>query len=111
MEFVTNQTEETGVLTLNGELTIQRAGEIKEILQKSIKSADKLEIRLENVADIDLSCLQLLCSAHRTALNLEKNITLVNGGSELYHQAVKYAGYDKSRGCPNNSQKNCLWKG
>ncbi len=43
----------------------------------------------EAVTEIDLSCLQLLCSAHRTALSLNKNLTLNCQESEAFMRPPK----------------------
>ena len=51
----------------DGELTVARAADLKDALVKSIEKADTIEINLADASLVDLACLQLLCSAHRTA--------------------------------------------
>ncbi|MCP4109463.1 MAG: STAS domain-containing protein [Desulfobacteraceae bacterium] len=109
MEFTVNSSGNEGILMMGGNLTIDRANEIRADLLKSINSVKHLDIKLDKVTDIDLSCLQLLCSAHRTAEKLNKNLTLNINGCEIVRQIVKEAGYSQNRGCALNHGKTCLW--
>ena len=60
------------IVRLTGDLTISRADEMRSALLESLKGAEHIEIDLSSVEDADLSCLQLLCSAHRTSKHLGK---------------------------------------
>ncbi len=111
MNFELKPSGGMGILTIGGELTIERAAELRKMLIKSLEIADTVRIRLENVTAVDLSCLQLLCSAHRTALNLNKNLTLSSKMSQVFRQAVEDAGYFRLSGCAPDSYKSCLWIG
>ncbi len=109
MELTVNSSGNEGILMMNGNLTIDRASEMKTSLLNSINSVNHLAVKLGEVTDIDLSCLQLLCSAHRTAAKLNKNLTLNINGCNKFRQAAKEAGYCHNRGCALNQGKACLW--
>jgi ABC-type transporter Mla MlaB component len=109
MNFHTELSGNTNILTIEGELTIAHAAELRTILIKSLESADTVQLRLESVKDVDLSCLQLLCAAHRSALISNKNLTLGSRGSEAFRQAVENAGYSRHLGCDLDISESCLW--
>jgi ABC-type transporter Mla MlaB component len=111
MEFAYDQSGDEGMLTLNGKLTIDHAAELRGNLIKTMEKANHLTIRIENVTEVDLSCLQLLCSAHRTAVSLKKNLTLNIPGRGIFPDTVKTAGYSRSCGCALSPDKSCLWVG
>ncbi len=99
----------TGKLILDGDMTVQRAGELKAALIEALDKANSVVIDLENITDADLSCLQLLCSAHRTALKTNKSVSLSEKAPQFFWDTVKKAGYScKDPGCDN---ENCLWIG
>ncbi len=98
------------VLILNGEATIDAAGELKKMLLNSIESADDIVINIEGLTAVDLSFLQLLCSAHRSCLKLKKNLSLSNGRPNFYNRIVRNAGYSRQKGCELDSDNSCLWK-
>ncbi len=101
-----------GTLFLEGELTIHYAGQLKDALLKAVGSFDAIVISLGNVQDVDLSCLQLICSAHRTSAKLKKKLSLAADPPDLFFQAVRDSGYSRTRGCGSfESDENCLWTG
>ena len=98
-------------LSLKGALTIERAGELKEVLIDALNKEDCVVLNLEAVTQVDLSCLQLLCSAHRTSLELNKQFILEGGQPEPLQQAIRDAGFTRPAGCKKDPHKSCLWIG
>ncbi len=110
MEFTT-EASGLGVVILDGDLTIDHAAGIKNILIQALESAKEVSIRLRDVTAADISCLQLLCSAHKTAVKSDKKITLDDGCSEIFRQTVADAGFSRSRECQQNPYGSCFWSG
>ena len=54
-------------LYLEGEMTVNNAEAFRENLLLSLKQSNLVEIDFEAVTSVDLSYLQLICSAHRFA--------------------------------------------
>jgi anti-anti-sigma regulatory factor len=100
--------DEGHVVTLTGELTIARAEEIKARLSELLQGAASIRIRVADVSAVDLSCLQLLCSAHRTAAALGKTLTLEGEMPPLLRQVMKLAGFTRQKGCSFSPQTDCL---
>jgi len=110
MDFKLDSSGE-GIVSLDGELTIEYAAELKALLIRALENADRVYIRLKDVTTVDLSCLQLLCSAHRTAVKAKKHITLDRGTCEIFGQTIKDAGFCRSGDCQKDPYGNCFWMG
>lgn len=101
---------ETGTLTAGGSLTIEHAEELKAVIVEALASSAHLVVDLSAAEAIDLCCLQLLCSAHRTAVKDGKSIVLANTG-EVFADVVRETGYLRHVGCMPDSGHGCLWAG
>jgi anti-anti-sigma regulatory factor len=102
---------ETSVLRLEGSWTVERANELKELLIGALKSSDHIIVELEELAELDLSCLQLLCSAHYKFLTLGRSLALHEKKSENFKKVVREAGFRRKLGCHENPHAACLWIG
>ena len=99
----------TGVVTLEGDLTLPCAEELKGTFIKALLDVDELSVAFDNVESADLSCLQLLCSAHRSALRLQKRVKFSVAPPQVFKDAVEAAGFSRVKGCKFDSEKSCLW--
>lgn len=95
-------------ITLTGELTIANAEELKARLSQLLEAGMDMRIRVADVSAVDLSCLQLLCSAHRTAAALGKTLSLEGEMPPLLRQVMKLAGFTRRKGCSFSPHTNCL---
>lgn len=99
------------LVSLEGELTVARAADVKDSLVKAIDSADSIEINLDKVSGMDLSCLQLLCSAHRTAARKGKVLAIKDQSLSVFLEARRNAGFIYSKQCRYVSTDDCFWVG
>mgnify|MGYP002144327331 CR=1 FL=1 len=66
-------------IALDGEVTIYRAAEIRELLLTELaRHPEGLEINLASVSEIDSSGVQLLMAAKRAAQAAEQTLSLVH---------------------------------
>jgi len=101
----------SATIHLDGALTVHCAGELKKVLQDALDRADHVTGSFRDVTEVDVSCLQLLCSAHRTAVSRGKIFALDGKGTEALRHAVHEAGYARHTGCSNDCNNSCLWTG
>lgn len=101
----------TGEVVLRGELFIQRVAELKEELQQALESVDALLINLVETTDIDLSGLQLLCSVHRAAREMNKDLKLVGLKASIVEETLQLAGFSEPVGCDARDEGTCPWIG
>lgn len=92
-----------------GELTVQHAAEFKECLLDAMGKAQSVRVNLQAVEDMDVTCVQLLCSAHKTALSAGRDLVIDNEGSDLLERSIDRAGFSRSRGCAIDHNDSCLW--
>jgi anti-anti-sigma factor len=108
--FETKQTGETAVVRLQGECTVEHATHFYSALVNALGSADRVVLNFEGVTAVDVSCLQLICSAHRTVLGSEKHLSFDANQPEVFTKKVLEAGYYRTVGCHNDPLKECLWR-
>jgi hypothetical protein len=58
----------------------------------------------------DMALLQLLCSAHRTALRAGKRLELGNEPPGQFRMVMDLAGLSRHIGCAQDDTDSCLWK-
>ena len=104
------------VLTFTGELTIRRAEELRTVLTGALAGAETVSLDFVGVTAADLSFLELLCAAHRSAMRLNKRLTFVSALPESIGQTVAKAGFarrtccfSRHSDCNPNCEKGCLW--
>ena len=108
MEFLKERSG-NGTVRLEGELNIQDAGQLKETLVKAFAETAELSLDLSGVTGIDIACMQVLCSAHKTFLTANKSFVVQGRVAPSFEQSVQDGGYARTAGCHADSQRTCLW--
>lgn len=99
---------EEAVVSAAGRLTVSQAGYLHQALVQAFEGARRVELALRDIREADLSFLQLLCAAHRTAA-AQGAVFAVGGlaGAEPVLRLIREAGAERGVGCP----EGCLWPG
>lgn len=97
------------VLTVSGALTVKHAKALKAALQKAVRSAPAVEVNVENIGDLDVTFAQLICSAHRMAADLNKQMTITGLEQERFSRMLGRFGFFRHIGCHESTRKSCLW--
>ncbi len=97
------------LVTLEGDLTLPHAKEMKKAFLKALVEADDVSIGFDDVQEVDLSCLQMLCSVHRSALRLKKQVRFGDTSPKILKAAADAAGYSRLKGCKLDCERSCLW--
>jgi len=100
-----------GVVRFSGDLNIQRAGELRGTLLEALERSEAVSLEFGECAKVDLSFVQMLCSAHRTAAKLHKLLRLNGSLPEGFLKAVQDTGYSRTSGCTFDRDGTCLWAG
>ena len=109
MTFFKEKDDERGRLVLAGELTLEHIRQLHEELRSSMENVRELDMDISGVVETDLSFLQLLCSAHRTAVKTGKTLNLINDIPEVVRQAMEDNGYSGQSSCSLDAGQTCLW--
>lgn len=97
-------------LVWRGELTVQRVLQLKEELVSALASAEQIRLHLVDVTEVDIAFLQLLCSAHRSASRMRRELTLVGPLPPALSEISQLGGFSRHVGCSHDLDANCLWK-
>ena len=108
-DYKVEESADKKTLSISGELTIQNAAELQNILIESLEDTGHLTLNIENVTEIDMSCLQLLCSAHKTTIETDKRFSIDGSLSAIFQEAVNVSGYQQIRGCELDKNNSCIW--
>ncbi len=93
MDFKVDDASKRGVLTLAGDLNIQEAARLKEHFVEALERVDHCVLNLDKVISVDITGIQLLYSACKTAAASNKQLTLEGECPAVFRKAVAAAGY------------------
>ncbi len=111
MEMTVETTGNTQKLRLEGDLTIEHAGELKNALSEASDLKQNVRICLERVASADVAVLQLICSAHRAFEAENRLISFEGEPSESFMRTALDAGFVKYSCGFAKGTTTCLWPG
>lgn len=98
-----------GEFIMHGILTIEHAAGIRREFLDIFGRHDAIVMHIDGETTIDLSFLQLLCSACRTAMKQGKSFSVRNGLPDRCRALVDETGYSREKGCGPHTKKYCLW--
>jgi len=75
-DSVSGETEDSQI-DLDATLTIQNVVKLHEKLKNSLAMHDEIEINASDVSSIDTATLQLLVSLKKSAVKLQKKVTII----------------------------------
>ena len=104
-----DKSEGTGSLVLEGELIIDHAEELRQSLVDALDSEGSLNLNIEGVSKVDLFGLQVLCSAHRSALQSSRELALIGKQPEAFRNALQQSSFGCYAGC--SADNICPWNG
>ena len=85
-----------GIITIDGDLSLQYAKELKELFHQAINETNTIRIDLEKVSYIDLSFFQLLYAAQQKCKALKKDIYFNESSLDFIKTSVNEAGFSHS---------------
>jgi ABC-type transporter Mla MlaB component len=111
MEELKVAAPEPGALAMSGALTVVNAVEILKRVRDALAQTDDLLVTVDEDSEVDVSFLQILCSAHRTAAAQNKCFKLNIKKTRAFEGAARAAGYIRRKGCSRDRDGSCLWAG
>ena len=104
------QSEEAAKLFISGSMTIEDAAQLKSTLVGALTDASHIQIDLGATESTDLSCLQVLCSAHRAAVLAGKKFEVLKTKGDSLVACLEVAGFPRQTGCLQQQDEACLWQ-
>jgi anti-anti-sigma regulatory factor len=100
---------EEGILTIKGDLTINYVKEMKNELLNVFSRFKHVKIIFNNIDRVDFSCIQLLCSAHKSAHQNNKTIVLAADLPNILCKIISNMGFQHKIDCFSEVPQKCLW--
>lgn len=94
---------------ISGAMTIHHAGEIRTALLDALGTADEIRMEIKQVREIDLTGLQLVCSAHQTSVFMKKQFKIGSGCADSVTSTIKASGFARHVGCVRDQDQSCIW--
>ena len=94
---------------LSGSLVLSSAGDIRAQLLQALDESDIVHLMLQDVTEVDLSLVQIICAAHRSALQRKKSLVLQKDLPDSFVQIIEDAGLQDHIGCSSGTRENCVW--
>ena len=109
INYEIQEEESKNTLRVNGELSISVASEFKDLLVSLHDTSKDLYFDFSDVSSIDTSCLQLICAAHKSCIQSNRNVVIGEGISESIKQSVFDSGFSSKCKCSVDTSRDCLW--
>jgi anti-anti-sigma regulatory factor len=104
--FIPAQGPQKARLQVSGDATIAHIQQFKAALVDALKAHSDLILDGGKMTDADLSCLQLLCAAHRTC----QRLSLTPETLTVLAKLLEPSGFARLEGCClADDKQSCLW--
>ncbi|MGW1420917.1 STAS domain-containing protein [Bradyrhizobium manausense] len=82
-----------GRVRLQGSLTLRDAKQVQGLLLDAISASREIEIDVSDVSSIDVSIIQLIVSARKSAEQRGRKLTLATGSSGAFRATLAKTGF------------------
>jgi len=98
-------------INVAGRLAIDTASELQRLLLELADSSTSIQLDLSAVKEIDLSGMQLICSACRTSLEAHKRFNFSGALPSDIKASLAAIGLQRQMTCKHNDDLSCIWCG
>ena len=100
------------VLKLEGDATIESAEQLYQALIDGLKNHKHLMVDCTQTHSIDFYAIQLLCSAHRSAVAWGKSFSFLGSLADPVKATIQLTGFLRDHGCALCPEGvSCMWTG
>jgi anti-anti-sigma regulatory factor len=104
---------ETGkiIITSGDRLTIENAAEFSQIIRDALEASKHVAIEFEPAVEIDITGLQILCSACKSAAAHGAVFTYHGPQPQALTDIILSSGVERHAVCKHNNDSTCIWFG
>lgn len=106
--LIFEQSNDTAILTFNGDLTTEDCDRLRSALMSSIENSDRVVVNFERVINVDSICLQILCMARRISRRLKKFMILTGKSTAVVEQGLESNNCICLMDCIFLNNKSCI---
>lgn len=99
------------IVTSGGRLTIENAAEFSRILREALEASKKVAIEFEPDVEIDITGIQILCSACKSAAQADSILSYHGPQPQALADVIASSGAERNAICKFNNNSNCSWFG
>ena len=108
-DFKIEQSDKKKILTITGSVTIENIDAVKKVLVDIIDQSDHVMVNIADITEVDVTFLQLLCSAHKSMISRNKTLSISESCSKSFLKTIDNSGYSQHKGCKIDTTGSCLW--
>jgi len=99
--------DQSAVLSVEGSLTVGNISSLHKKIVELLKQTNTLELDIDHTDGIDLTFIQLICSAHRAFTKVGKNFFITGDKASLYGR-TDCIGFTRHKGCKFENNGSCV---
>jgi anti-anti-sigma regulatory factor len=99
------------IVTSGERLTIENAADFLRIVKDALEASPTVSIEFEPDVEIDITGVQILCSACKSAAGSGKKFTYRGPQPQAMADIIVSSGAERHTVCKHNNNTNCIWFG
>lgn len=99
------------IVTSGNRLAIDTASDFSRIIREALESSHLVAIEFEPEVELDITCVQILCSACKSAANSGKVFTYHGLKPQALSDIIASCGAERRSVCKHNNESTCIWFG
>lgn len=99
------------IITSGDRLTIETAGDFSRILREALETSNNVVIEFEPAVEIDITGVQILCSACKSAAQSGKTFSYHGLQPPALTEIITCSGAERHVVCKHNNNSTCIWFG
>ena len=107
----THREDGTIAISSGARLTIENATDFVQCFGEALAASQAVAMEFDATVEVDITVLQTLCSACKTAAAGGKTLSHQGPGTESLRQLIVSAGAERLGACRHNNGNPCPWFG
>lgn len=99
------------VISSGNSLTIENAAEFSRLLREALEAAHLVTLEFEPDVAVDITGVQVLCSACKSAAQGGKEFTCRGPQPQAMTDIIFSSGAGRHAACKHNNNSTCIWFG
>jgi anti-anti-sigma regulatory factor len=99
------------IITSGDRLTIETSAEFSRIVLEALETSRNVEIEFDPTIELDLTGMQILCSACKSAAQSGKTFSCHGPQPQALADIIASSGAERYAACKHNNKSNCIWFG
>ena len=99
------------IITSGDRLTIENAADFTKLVREALAEHSNVLVEFEAAVEFDITGLQILCSACKSAAAAGKSFTYRGSQPQGLADIIAASGAERHAACKHNNDSACIWFG